>query len=169
MSVRFVAILNIDVCMLYCAPKTRLTQNYPVFLESFGPNVEASARNVRLTHELVCEMALDFVDAQQGRGTMACVSTLLIVYDGIAVYGSLSNTKVKVFVGVDALSLQPDIDEITRRIHELYVEYICNPFYDPTEKTITNSKFRMRVRNIFTGTAAKDRKGTPDHLASVTS
>jgi hypothetical protein len=48
-------------------------------------------------------MALDYVATQLAISENSRNYALLLVHDGIAVYGHLSNTNVKILVGTDAI------------------------------------------------------------------
>lgn len=47
-------------------------------------------------------MSLDYVDTQLAQTETTKDYALLLVHDGIAVYGSLTNTNVKILIGTDA-------------------------------------------------------------------
>lgn len=60
-------------------------------------------------------MALDYVISQLSQTETTRDYALLLVHGGIAVFGSLSNTNIKILVGIDAQeSLKADLRSVSK-------------------------------------------------------
>lgn len=128
MAVDFVAIIDAN--------------NAPVYFYSREKDLE-------IRNQFIAEMALDFVDTQfahQNSGR----DSLLLVHDGEAVYGNLSNTNTKILLGINAhTEAEMQLDAVFRKIQDLYIAHINNPFYDESKPTIQSGKFDKNVEECL--------------------
>lgn len=93
-------------------------------------------------------MALDYVDAELNKPNLPSACSLLVVHNGIAVYGFLTNTNIKLFIGTDAWSEQMDLGPTMKELQQLYVSHVCNPFYNSKQSRITSASFSAKVEKI---------------------
>lgn len=86
-------------------------------------------------------MALDYVLTQLSQTETTKDYALLLVHDGMAVYGSLTNTNIKILIGTDAQEgVRFDLRTTFRSIHKAYISYVCNPFHEVNEQAPIKSK-----------------------------
>ncbi|CAG8468674.1 9926_t:CDS:2 [Paraglomus brasilianum] len=75
--------------------------------------------------------------------------------EDLAIYGWLSNTRVKFIVVVevpDIVIKDSDIKAIFRKIHTAYINQVCNPFYNlDGSKSIASKRFINAIDAIGRG------------------
>ncbi|KAI0233391.1 Trafficking protein particle complex subunit 2-like protein [Lamellibrachia satsuma] len=67
---------------------------------------------------------------------------LLYPTEDYKVYGYVTNTKIKFIIVVNSYNItlrDNDIRSMFRKLHNAYVDMVCNPFYTPGEKIISKS------------------------------
>lgn len=138
--IRFVAVIS--------------SNNSPLYLKSYDDTApdasDSDLKDKDLRYHFLAHMALDYVDTQLRASESARDHALLLVHDGIAVYGSLSNTGVKILIGTNAHdSLRFDIRPTFRAIQATYISYVCNPFFDSVNQDQAISS-RLFERSINT-------------------
>lgn len=131
-----------------------------MFLKSFSERPETN-----LAHQFIAEMALDYVDAELNKPNLPSSCSLLVVHNGIAVYGYLTNTNVKLFIGTDAWTEQMDLAPTMKELQELYISHVCNPFYNAKETRIASPSFSAKVDKIV-DQALKQHAGLPANVMS---
>ncbi|KAI9026967.1 Sedlin, N-terminal conserved region-domain-containing protein [Hyaloraphidium curvatum] len=104
-------------------------QNEPIFIKNFTSQPE-------LKYHYLCHISLDVVEeriaALGGRFNDLYLGLLTSIED-LAIYGYMTNTKIKFIVIVqltDALIKDADVKSLFRRIHAAYVNLVSNPFFD---------------------------------------
>ncbi|XP_076060749.1 trafficking protein particle complex subunit 2-like protein [Oratosquilla oratoria] len=78
---------------------------------------------------------------------------LLYASEEFKVFGYTTNTRIKIVVITDASNTTLRDNEIRmmfRRLHNLYSNVVCNPFYIPGEP-ITSKEFENTVRQLVAG------------------
>ncbi|CAN6670452.1 TRAPP-associated protein Tca17p [Trichomonascus vanleenenianus] len=127
--------------------------NSPLYLRSFDDSAEQPEGKSSLQYHFLSHMALDYIISQLGYSETTRDYALLLVHDGIAVYGSLTNTGVKFLVGTNAYeSAKYDLGAALRSIHKAFISYMCNPFSntDENEGEITSKAFDNSIKKIVT-------------------
>lgn len=141
--IRFVSIIKSD--------------NSPLYIRSFRDENTDSDSNTDLTtnkkllqYHFLSHMALDYVISQLSQTETTRDYALLLVHGGIAVFGSLSNTNIKILVGIDAQeSLKADLRSTMRLLQKAYISYTCNPFKESNnDQPITSKAFNNTVKKI---------------------
>ncbi|CAO3651989.1 unnamed protein product [Cunninghamella echinulata] len=88
-------------------------QNNPLFIKNF------SSTHPDLKYHYIAHTSIDVIEERD-----------------LAVYGYMTNTKVKFIVVVsvtDGTIRDTDMKTIFKKIHNAYVSQVCNPFYNMTE------------------------------------
>ncbi|XP_059473228.1 trafficking protein particle complex subunit 2-like protein [Neocloeon triangulifer] len=78
---------------------------------------------------------------------------LLNSTDEHKIFGYVTNTKVKFVIVTEAANTSLRDNEVRmmfRRLHSVFADIICNPFYRPGEQ-ITSKVFDETVRNMMAG------------------
>eukprot|EP00050_Salpingoeca_kvevrii_P011718 m.17526 g.17526 ORF g.17526 m.17526 type:complete len:134 (-) comp3593_c0_seq1:190-591(-) len=127
-------------CVAVIGPK-----NNPLYFRTASEDV--------LRFQFLVHSALDVVDekvASLGKSGADQFLGLLSSADDMRVYGYMTQTKYKFVVVVDDVSTARDneIRAMFRRIHELYMVAISNPFHTYGEK-IESKKFDGGIRAIM--------------------
>ncbi|KAK9457173.1 Sedlin, N-terminal conserved region-domain-containing protein, partial [Dipodascopsis uninucleata] len=109
-----------------------------------------AARDVDLRYEFLAHISLDVFAARLPHKTADSDFGLLFVQDGIALYGWMTNTGVKIVLGFSSGEVVgSEIRGIFRAIHFAYISLACNPFYSIDErKPINSRKFELSIRRI---------------------
>ncbi|XP_047119917.1 trafficking protein particle complex subunit 2-like protein isoform X2 [Schistocerca piceifrons] len=71
------------------------------------------------------------------------------------IFGYVTNTKIKFIIVVESsntLLRDNEVRTMFRKLHSLYTDVVCNPFYIPGD-VITSKNFDTTVRNMMTGNA----------------
>ena len=130
MSVRFVAIVS--------------PQSKPIYFKSAPDTPE----QISLNHEFITEMSLDFIEKQGQRlNDKTNQLELLVIHDGITVYGMTDNTQTKYIIGVKSMKETPQLQELMGILSRAFVEYQINPF--KKEGAIRSTAFDNKIKSIF--------------------
>ncbi|RUP44304.1 Sedlin, partial [Jimgerdemannia flammicorona] len=81
---------------------------------------------------------------------------LLYAMEDLAVYGYMTNTRVKFIIVVsvpDAVIKDADMKNLFRRVHTAYIMQVCNPFYNSDSHKPIESRQFSRVIDIIGKTA----------------
>mmetsp|Transcript_19798 Transcript_19798/g.43037 ORF Transcript_19798/g.43037 Transcript_19798/m.43037 type:complete len:155 (-) Transcript_19798:1229-1693(-) len=106
-------------------------QNNPLYLRTFP---SASPEQI-LKLNFIVHCALDAVEEKvlQKRPTGEVLDTylgLLYPTEEYKIYGYLTNTNIKFILVVDDASVKDDtISRVMKRLHSLYADAFCNPFF----------------------------------------
>ncbi|XP_044727207.1 trafficking protein particle complex subunit 2-like protein [Chrysoperla carnea] len=71
------------------------------------------------------------------------------------IFGYVTNTNIKLVIVVDSTNTALRDNEVRamfRKLHTLYADHICNPFYLPGTPIVSKT-FDGKVKNIMTGNA----------------
>lgn len=126
-----------------------------MYLRAFDgkePDPEKDAKR-DLRYHFLSHMALDYVLTQLQYSDSTRDYALLLIHDGIAVYGCLTNTGVKILVGTDAHeNVRFDLRTTLRSIQKAYIGYVCNPFHDPDSEAapIQSKALDQQITNVVT-------------------
>ncbi|XP_052059808.1 trafficking protein particle complex subunit 2-like protein [Mytilus californianus] len=125
-------------------------ENYPLFIKTV--HAENELRFYYTVHT-----SLDVVE-EKISSVGKNVNDLRELYLGLLyptedykVYGYVTNTKVKFVIVVESTNSSLRDNEIRsmfRKLHNAYVDMICNPFYTPGEN-ITSKSFENTVRSMM--------------------
>ncbi|KAL7750270.1 hypothetical protein RI367_004443 [Sorochytrium milnesiophthora] len=177
-------------------------QSNPLYIRSFdaSPHTTATTENRQLRYHFVAHTACDFVEerltaAGSGRGPGlsggSSSSTdmylgLLYSLEDLAVYGYITNTRIKFFVIVSTSSTashsrptvlrDAEVKQIFNQLHIAYIQLVSNPFYDPdSSDMISSNRFAQLVDHIILGASdsgrplAAGRSATPASFTSTAS
>ncbi|KAK9374092.1 Sedlin, N-terminal conserved region-domain-containing protein [Lipomyces chichibuensis] len=120
-----------------------------------------TSRDTELRYHFLAHISLDVFAARLPQKTSDSDFGLLFVQDGMAMYGWMTNTGVKIVLGfASGEIIGSEIRSIFRAIHFAYISLVCNPFYTMDERRpIHSRKFDInigRIVNAWNGT-------TPTH------
>ncbi|KAK9381314.1 Sedlin, N-terminal conserved region-domain-containing protein [Kockiozyma suomiensis] len=126
-------------------------ENNPLYVRSFDPTLSTEDdQKTDLRYHFLAHIALDVFAARLPTKSADSDFGLLFVQDGIAIYGWMTNTGVKIILGFSSGEvIGSEIRSIFRAIHFAYISLVCNAFYDVDERQpITSRKFDISVRRI---------------------
>ncbi|KAK9485590.1 Sedlin, N-terminal conserved region-domain-containing protein [Lipomyces starkeyi] len=108
------------------------------------------SRDTELRYHFLAHISLDVFAARLPQKTSDSDFGLLFVQDGMAMYGWMTNTGVKIVLGfASGEIIGSEIRSIFRAIHFAYISLVCNPFYTVDERRpIHSRKFDINVRRI---------------------
>lgn len=124
--------------------------NYPLFIKTIPTDNE-------LKFYYTVHTSLDVVEekiSSVGKNTNELRELylgLLYPTEDYKVYGYVTNTKVKFVIVVESINSSLRDNEIRsmfRKLHNAYVDMVCNPFYTPGEN-ITSQKFENVVMSMM--------------------
>ncbi|KAK9468349.1 Sedlin, N-terminal conserved region-domain-containing protein [Lipomyces arxii] len=127
-------------------------ENNPLYIKNF----ESSSN--KLKYHFLAHISLDvFSSRLLLNKSLDSDFGLLLVQDGMALYGWMTNTGIKIVLGFGSGEvIGSEIRSIFRALHFAYISLVCNPFYTLDErKSITSVKFDLnvsRVVNAWNGT-----------------
>jgi len=130
-------------------------ENNPLFLDTY---VASGDPEDALRFSYIVHCALDAVDEKVSApkrtpGEIAdAFLGLLYPTEDYAVYGFISNTKVKfiLVVGNGPAVKEDELRMVFRRFHAAYVDAVSNPFYD-VGSPVSSGQFAASVRAIMQG------------------
>ncbi|KAK9324683.1 Sedlin, N-terminal conserved region-domain-containing protein [Lipomyces orientalis] len=153
-------------------------ENNPLYVRGFGPEAPSSisrdqdstgasshddscslattgtevstVRDTELRYQFLAHISLDVFAARSPQKTSDSDFGLLFVQDGMAMYGWMTNTGVKIVLGfASGEVISNEIRSIFRAIHFAYISLVCNPFYSVDERRpIHSRKFDISLRRI---------------------
>ncbi|CAG8515068.1 416_t:CDS:2 [Funneliformis caledonium] len=117
-------------------------QNNPLYIKNF------SASHPDLKYHYIAHTSCDVIDERVGAAGPEAADTylgLLYAMEDLAVYGYITNTRVKFVVVLsvpDAVIKNTDMKNLFRKIHTVYINQVCNPFYNlDGRKSIVSKRF----------------------------
>ncbi|KAI8988826.1 Sedlin [Pilobolus umbonatus] len=122
-------------------------QNNPLFIKNFSSN------HPDLKYHYIAHTSIDVIEERaNGPKNPDLYLGLLYVMEEMAVYGYITNTRVKMVVVVsviDGIIRDADMKALFRKIHTAYVANVCNPFYNiDTQKSIQSKSFTRAIETI---------------------
>ncbi|OZJ02566.1 hypothetical protein BZG36_04339 [Bifiguratus adelaidae] len=123
-------------------------QNNPLYIRNCNP------AHPDLKFHYLAHTAIDVIEERVAAGPKAADLYLGLLYsmEDLAVYGYMTNTRVKFVVVItvpDGLVRDSDMKMIFRQIHAAYTAQVCNPFYTTdSSKPITAKKFTQAIDAI---------------------
>ncbi|KAI8080178.1 Sedlin [Gilbertella persicaria] len=123
-------------------------QNNPLFIKNF------STSHPDLKYHYIAHTSIDVIEERIANGPKNLDSYLGLLYamEDLAVYGYVTNTRVKLVVVVsvtDGTIRDADMKALFKRIHSAYVSNICNPFYNmDSQKSINSKAFSRAIETI---------------------
>ncbi|KAI8099230.1 Sedlin, N-terminal conserved region-domain-containing protein [Halteromyces radiatus] len=126
-------------------------QNNPLFIKNF------SSTHPDLKYHYIAHTSIDIIEERVTNGPKQLDLYLGLLYamEDLAVYGYMTNTKVKFIVVIsvtDGVIRDTDMKAIFRKIHQAYVSHVCNPFYtmDSQNTTLSSPHFLHTIESINT-------------------
>ncbi|KAK9463082.1 Sedlin, N-terminal conserved region-domain-containing protein [Lipomyces oligophaga] len=133
-------------------------ENNPLYVNSFldplaslsTKEISAFENEASLRFHLLAHVSLDVFAARLPSKSADSDFGLLFVQDGIAVYGWMTNTGIKIVLGFNSGEVVgSEIRSIFRAIHFAYISLVCNPFYSIDDRhQIKSRKFDASIRRI---------------------
>ncbi|KAK7203622.1 Sedlin, N-terminal conserved region-domain-containing protein [Myxozyma melibiosi] len=132
-------------------------ENNPLYVRSFDRDTDSdtdpdrfNSAKADLRYHFLAHIALDVFAARLPSKSADSDFGLLFVQDGIAIYGWMTNTGVKIVLGFSSGEvIGSEIRSIFRAIHFAYISLVCNAFYSVDERRpITSRKFDLSVCRI---------------------
>ncbi|ODQ64007.1 snare-like protein [Nadsonia fulvescens var. elongata DSM 6958] len=159
-KIKFVSIISDKNSPLFIKSSDTIDENKPESEIDANVLLEQEKNNL-LKYNFLSHISLDYIFTQIHRlpdpastNTLSNINyALLLVHDGIAVYGLLTSTNTKILVGMDAHE-NVDIDLVPtfKALQRAYISYVCNPFLSLDDKvTIQSKKFDNSVAAIVRG------------------
>ncbi|XP_059163354.1 trafficking protein particle complex subunit 2-like protein [Physella acuta] len=128
-------------------------ENYPLFIKTVATENELKFYYTVHTSLDVVEEKISSV-GKNVNDLRELYLGLLYPTEDYKVYGYVTNTKVKFVIVVDSLNASLRDNEIRtmfKKLHNAYVDMLCNPFYKPGEN-ITSKVFE----NVVTAMLQQD-------------
>ncbi|KAI8608762.1 Sedlin, partial [Chytriomyces sp. MP71] len=125
--------------------------NDPLFIRPF------STRHQELKFHYCCHTAVDIIEERVSPGSKNLDLYLGLLYciEDLAVYGFVTNTKIKFITIIsmtDASIKDIEMKNLFRRLHSQYIALVNNPFYEvETAPKITSKKFQAAVDVMVLG------------------
>ncbi|CAG8724469.1 14912_t:CDS:2, partial [Acaulospora morrowiae] len=107
-----------------------------------------------LKYHYIAHTSCDVIEERISTGPESADTYLGLLYamEDLAVYGYLTNTRVKFVVVLsvpDAVIKNSDMKNIFRKIHTAYINQVCNPFYNiDGKKSIVSKRFVAAIDTI---------------------
>ncbi|CAB3365983.1 trafficking protein particle complex subunit 2-like protein [Cloeon dipterum] len=126
--------------------------NAPKYVSCLNPNME-------LDFHYKVHNALDVVEEKMSANGKASGDIrelylgLLNSTDDHKIFGYVTNTKIKFVIVTESANTSLRDNEVRmmfRRLHSVYADVVCNPFYNPSEP-ISSKAFNETVRNMMAG------------------
>ncbi|CAH0386784.1 unnamed protein product [Bemisia tabaci] len=128
-------------------------ENSPKYISCINPSMELHFQyKVHVSLDVV-EEKLQAVSKPIADVTKEQYLGLLYSTEEHKIYGYVTNTKIKFIVVVDSsntLLRDNEIRMMFRRLHSVYADIVCNPFFIPGE-VISSKKFDKTVKSIMYG------------------
>ncbi|KAL1928237.1 hypothetical protein VTP01DRAFT_3153 [Rhizomucor pusillus] len=123
-------------------------QNNPLYIKNF------SHTHPDLKYHYIAHTSIDVIEERVGSGpkNLDLYLGLLYAMEDLAVYGYMTNTRVKFIVVVsvtDSIIRDADMKMIFKKIHNAYLSQICNPFYNIESQKSLNSKAFIRAMDAI--------------------
>ncbi|KAF0556895.1 Sedlin [Gigaspora margarita] len=122
--------------------------NNPLYIKNF------STTHPDLKYHYIAHTSIDVIEERVSTSPEASDTYLGLLYamEDLAVYGYLTNTRVKFVVVLsvpDAVIKNSDMKSIFRKIHTAYINQVCNPFYNlDGKKSIVSKRFITAIDAI---------------------
>ncbi|KAG9289799.1 hypothetical protein G9A89_015379 [Geosiphon pyriformis] len=123
-------------------------QNNPIYVRNF------STIHSDLKYHYIAHTSCDVIEERVNAGPKTTDAYLGLLYamEDLAVYGYLTNTRVKFIVVLavpDAIIKDLDMKIIFYKIHTVYINQVCNPFYNiDGSKSIVSKRFIAAIDSI---------------------
>lgn len=125
--------------------------NSPKYISCLNPELELQFHYKVHTSLDVVEEKLSSVGLNSG-DVRELYLGLLYSTEEHKIFGYVTNTKIKFIVVVESantLLRDNEVRTMFRRLHNLYTDVVCNPFYIPGD-SITSKNFDNTVKSIMT-------------------
>ncbi|CAB4430909.1 unnamed protein product [Rhizophagus irregularis] len=125
-------------------------QNNPLYIKNF------SLSHPDLKYHYIAHTSCDVIEERVGAvGSEAADTYLGLLYamEDLDVYGYITNTRVKfvVVLSVTDAIKNTDMKNLFKRIHNAYINQVCNPFYNlDGKRSIVSKRFVAAIDAIGT-------------------
>ncbi|KAI9199564.1 Sedlin [Polychytrium aggregatum] len=130
-------------------------QNNPIYIQSF----QGSHSDIK--YHFLSHTACDIIEERLTSAAFTKSSDLYLgllhSMEDLAVYGYMTNTRIKIVVIItltDTAVKDAEMKNVLRKIHTAYVNLVSNPFYDPEGPNGICSKSFNTAINEIAGIAA---------------
>ena len=115
-------------------------ENYPLFIKTIPTENELKFHYTVHTSLDVVEEKISSV-GKNSNDLRELYLGLLYPTEDYKVYGYVTNTKIKFVIVVESNTTLRDneIRSMFRKLHNAYVDMVCNPFYTPGENIVSKS------------------------------
>ncbi|CAK7897413.1 TRAPP-associated protein Tca17p [[Candida] anglica] len=140
----------------------------PLYIQSFDGSKDSANY---LKYNFLSHMALDVFASPASLGLKEQIrssedgSLLLLIQDGVRVYGYETNTNLKIIIGLGEgevdqedtgeanshSSVNRSLEEVFVQVHKCYLRVICNPFVDMTgnnDSLLSTPSFDLSIKHI---------------------
>ncbi|RGB34131.1 Sedlin [Rhizophagus diaphanus] len=123
-------------------------QNNPLYIKNF------SLSHPDLKYHYIAHTSCDVIEERVGAAGSEAADTylgLLYAMEDLDVYGYITNTRVKfvVVLSVTDAIKNTDMKNLFKRIHNAYINQVCNPFYNlDGKKSIVSKRFVAAIDAI---------------------
>ncbi|KAJ9599329.1 hypothetical protein L9F63_010196 [Diploptera punctata] len=127
-------------------------ENAPKYVSCLNPDLELQFHYKVHTSLDVVEEKLTSVGKTSG-DVRELYLGLLFSSEEHKIFGYVTNTKIKFIIVVESsntLLRDNEVRTMFRRLHAVYTDVVCNPFYIPGDP-ITSKIFNTTVKNIMAG------------------
>ncbi|XP_023717624.1 trafficking protein particle complex subunit 2-like protein isoform X2 [Cryptotermes secundus] len=134
--------------------KALVNTNSPKYISCLHPEQELQFQLKVHTSLDVVEEKLSSVGKTSG-DVRELYLGLLYSTEEHKIFGYVTNTKIKFIIVVESsntLLRDNEVRMMFRKLHSLYTDVVCNPFYIPCDHVISTN-FDTTVKNIMTGNA----------------
>ncbi|KAI8923828.1 Sedlin [Entophlyctis helioformis] len=122
--------------------------NNPLFIKTYTGQAD-------LKYHFIAHTSCDVIEERVAPGTKSfdLYLGLLYVMEDLAVFGYMTNTRVKfvLMVGAaDVIIKDQEIKSLFKKIHAAYIDLLLNPFWDPEAPAmIKNRQFSRRIDDVI--------------------
>ncbi|KAJ8659172.1 hypothetical protein O0I10_005211 [Lichtheimia ornata] len=123
-------------------------QNNPLYIKNF------SNTHPDLKYHYIAHTSIDVIEERVASGPKNLDSYLGLLYamEDLAVYGYITNTRVKFIVVVsvtDGIIRDAEMKAIFKKVHAAYLSQVCNPFYNlDSQKSLGGKAFVRAIDSI---------------------
>ncbi|KAI9289489.1 Sedlin, N-terminal conserved region-domain-containing protein [Umbelopsis sp. AD052] len=122
-------------------------QNNPLYIKNY------SSSHPDLKYHYIAHTAIDVIEERVLNNPKLTDAYLGLLYamEDLAVYGFMTNTRVKIILVIavtDNVIKDADIKAIFTKVHSAYVSHVCNPFHNLDQDFVASKRFSNAVDHI---------------------
>ncbi|KAG2177921.1 hypothetical protein INT43_003168 [Umbelopsis isabellina] len=122
-------------------------RNDPLYIKNY------SSSHPDLKYHYIAHTAIDVIEERVLNNQKLTDAYLGLLYamEDLAVYGFMTNTRVKIIIVVavtDNIIKDADIKAVFIKVHSAYVMHVCNPFHNLDQNFVASKRFANAVDQI---------------------